>query len=135
MPVTIYRNTDRIKVKIGELVFMLAPLSFEQKSEISALSSKIEQGELVTNGMLVYYKSIQFSLKDIEGLVDSDGNKYELQFNERGITTECMDELFNMEFSHQLMVSAYNMVAQIPTKIIDPATGQEMEGVEIVKGK
>ena len=135
MSVTIYRSTDRVKIKVGELVFTLAPLSYAQKAEIKGLSSKIISGEEVTNGMMVYYKSIQFSLKDIEGLIDVDGNKYELNFDERGISPECMDDLFNMEFNEKLMMCAYNMVDQIPKEIIDPSTGKVLEGAEIIKGK
>ncbi len=35
----IYRISDRIKVKVGGLVFKIGPLTYDQKSEIQSLAA------------------------------------------------------------------------------------------------
>lgn len=135
MSIVVYKTTDRIRIKIGELEFKLAPLTFDQKRQCSQ-SSRVESGKLIEDGLMTAYKSLHFSVKEVKGLINPDGTEYKLSFDDNNnITQDCIDDLFNFEFSERLMIACYNLVSGIPKVIIDPVTGKPIEGVEIVQGK
>ena len=135
MSVKIYRTTDRVNIKIGDLTFKLSPLSFYQKMEVTSQKT-IEEGQSVEDIMKMTFMSIKFAVKEVEGFVTVDGSKYELSFDEQGnLTDQCVEELLNSEVSEELMYSALNMVNGVPSVIRNPITGAKIEGVEIVTGK
>lgn len=101
----VYRLTDRIPVKIGELTFWLAPLSASQKSELLSLVT-IKEGEERVKPMEVALRCVSMSLKKLEGDVKtSDGEPYELSFDPNGnLTRECAEEVFGLDGSEKMLL-------------------------------
>ncbi len=129
----IYKRSDRVVVKIDEVTVKLAPLSLDQKTQIQhAMILGRGKGDIkeATRGIAL---AMKFSVKALEGVEDSDGNPYVLQFEaDGGLTDECIDDLMNLELAKKLTMVSVAMVNGVPTKFTD-ADDKEIEGVHIVK--
>lgn len=133
MTTKIYKLTDRITVKIDNVEFKLAPLSWGQKQEIVSEASVVggNVNEMTRNAT---FKALKYAIKGISGVEYADGTQYELEFDENGnVLDSSLEELLNMELSPRLIMACYAMVNGVPTDIINPATGKKVEGVEVVK--
>ncbi len=124
----VYRTSDRIRVKIGGLVFTISPLSFDQKSEIQALAISGDMVKALDSAKM----AVKYAVKDVEGLEDSDG-PYKLELDDSGITEDSLDVLFNTEVQDNLAFTCLNLLKSIPKEFINPHTGEKLEGVSIVK--
>jgi len=123
MPVKIYRLSDRIRVQIGEITFLISPLTYHQKTEI--VSNVTRSGGLeMQSAAQMAYLAIKYSVKGIEGLIDSENNPYQLSFNENGLTDECVSEIFQLGCKDKLM----EVVGSLINKIEDPG----IEGVKVI---
>lgn len=118
----IYKLTDRVKIKIRELVFTLAPLDYFQKRKIQDMAIK-EQFE----NAVIY--AIKCSLKDIEGLETSDSNKYELEFEDGIVSDKCIAEFLGSIPNSDLLQAA---CTQMATKILSE---ESLPGIKIIKDK
>ena len=123
----VYSLKDRITVDIDGVSFKLAPLSYKQKIEIQNMLTTGQESE----GTI---KAVQYSLKDVEGLTDSNDNEYELRFDDNGLTEDCLDEILNIETSMKLVTTCVTFINGIPKQIITP-DGKPLEGVKIVNPK
>lgn len=120
----IYRLTDRIPVRIGEVTFWLAPLSASQKSELLSLIT-VKQGEERVKPMELSVRAIQFALKKIEGVQDASGETYELLVGEDGyVTRECVEEVLGLDGSDLLIRTCKHFALE---DITDP----KVEGVVV----
>lgn len=131
MAIKVYKSTDRVKLRIGEAVFHVSPLTKDQKTKIISTTS-LKGGESIANLTEATAKLIKFTIKDVEGMEFADGSKYELRFKGDILEDSCVDELLNIEISDKLVASCYNLLQGIPKKLIDQNTGAELEGVEIL---
>lgn len=135
MAVRIYKLTDRVTVKIDELEFKLAPLSFDQKRDISS-TTKIVNGKAVEDHIAGTQKAIKYSVKEVKGLETMDGSEYELSFDDNGnLDDVCVGELLNIPMNSKLMLVCNSLLAGIPDELTNPITGEKIAGVELVKGK
>jgi hypothetical protein len=102
----VLRKSDRVKFKIDEVEFTIAPLSYRDRIELST-SVKSISGEAVSNYLEQTLMMIKKCLKDIAGLKDYDGKEYFLSFNEDKLelTDICSDELL-MCFQNSKAVTA-----------------------------
>ena len=125
----IYKISDRIKVKVGGLTVKIGPLTFDQKAEIQALATSGDFKKSLQSAKL----SVKYSVKDIDGLEDAEGNKYELSTDEEGLSEDCLNELFNLEESEKLSMMSLGLLQGIPKQFTNPFTGEPLEGVKIVK--
>lgn len=122
----IYRKSDRISLKIDDLVVKIAPLGVHQKAMIqqAMLEGQAEKSvEKATKGILL---ALKFGLKDISGLEDADGNPYQLQFDEDGLTDDCIDDIMNIQQKDKLILACSTMANAIPTSF-------KIEGVEFIQ--
>lgn len=130
----IYRTTDRIKVKIGEIVVTIAPLSLHDKTEATKLiasgTSRKDYG--VTHEGLIYL--LKCALKDVSGFETSDNQPYKLQFEDGKVTDDCISDLFNHEVHEKLVMLCTSLVRGISNKLVDHE-GKEIEGVEFLKSE
>jgi hypothetical protein len=88
----VLRKTDRVKFKIDEVEFVIAPLSYRDRIELST-TVKSASGEVVSNYLEQTLLMLKKCLKGISGLTDFDGIAYELSFNGDELSDECADEL------------------------------------------
>lgn len=120
----IYRLTDRIPVRIGELTFWLAPLSASQKSELLSLVT-VKEGEERVPPMEVAIRTVAMSVKKIEGVTTADGDPYELQFDPNGnLARECVEEIFGLDGAEKMLLACKHFAFQ---ELKDP----KLEGVEV----
>jgi hypothetical protein len=119
---------DRIRVKISDLVFELAPLSYKQKIEIQNM---ILAGKQVEGSILC----VRYALKGVEGIENIDGEPYELVFEGDGntiLSESCIDDILNIEDAMKLQLVCANLLAGIPKEVVNPNTGEPIEGIKIL---
>jgi hypothetical protein len=128
----IMKMSDRIKLKIGEIEVVIAPLSFSRKQDFASCT-KIVGGKEEYDLGKAQYLYMKYSIKDIKGLENYDGSKYELQFSDESkseLTDECVDELMNIEIKQTLMNAMWQLLNGIQ-ELKDPMTGEKLEGVNL----
>lgn len=131
--------TIRMNHEGNNVDFIFRQLTYAEKSEIVMKTTTHKQGTVVQDNNLSDYLAIQTALIRVKGLhklVEGKEVEYELSFdNEKRITANCMNEIFNTPFEDKLIYSAKHVAIGIPRKIIHPLTGKEIEGVEIIMPK
>ena len=60
MAITVYRSTDRIKIKIHDVELIVKPLSYFEKSQVEGILFK-EGGVIRENSILALAKLIKYS--------------------------------------------------------------------------
>lgn len=117
-----------------KLDFTFRQLTYREKNTISALTTTFKQGRAVVDSSLICFYVIKFGLIDVKGLLNSDGSEWKLEKDEHGNNSDSsIDALLNTQVSNALIFSANAMLEGIPTKIMHPLTGLEIQGVEIIK--
>ncbi len=125
----IYKLSDRIKYKVGEIEIEISPLSFEDKNILQQMGIKISKGDY--SQILESTKhAIKSSVKSVKGLYDENGAEYKVQFDSSGkkLTDECSEELLNMEYSSSLGALCASLLSGIPKDKLP-------EGVSLVEDK
>ena len=123
----VYRTSDRIKIKVGGLVFKISPLNKFQKEKIQTLSL---QDKLIQSAT----EAIKCAVKSVDGLKDANGEEYQLELDDnKELTEDCVDDLMNLEIGPQLATVCASLLSGIPKEFVDPYTGKKLEGVAWVK--
>jgi hypothetical protein len=105
----ILKMSDRIKMKIGDVTFTLAPFSYEHKMEMSDCT-KIVAGEEVIDVFKTKTLMLRYGLKGIDGVGD-----YKLSFTEEGyLTDDCISEVLYLEQSTKMLQACYEIHNGIP---------------------
>ncbi len=127
----IYRCSDRLPVKIGDITFKISPLTFQARSEIQSDLMLASKGDM-ERAVQASYKSIKHAVKDISGLETYDGEDYKLSFdNEGSLTDECVSDLLNLEVFTELAMVAMSLLKGVPDKILDN-DGKEIKGITLL---
>lgn len=109
----IYRVTDRIKYKLGDLTIEVSPLSLENKSILHSHMVKAQGGD-VAELMAGSVAAIKMCLKSVKGLENADGSPYELSFENNQLTDECVSELMNMQETNSLIALCSSFIGGVP---------------------
>lgn len=133
----IMRVSDRIKIKIKDVVFTIAPLNQMQKIEVSECTKIGPNGEEVFDLLRAQTLLVKYSLKDIEGVEDEHGESYRLEFENDVLTEDCVTEIFTLEEKSLLTTASWQCLNGLPDKLTDPVNGKKLKGValELVKRK
>lgn len=128
----IYRISDRIPIKVGDVTFLVSPLTLSQRGEISAMAKR-KEGEDRVKPLDVAIRSIKYGLKGVEGLTLSDGSVFELEFDDAGnLTDESLEDVMQLD-SAELVKTCFNWalygIGEIEGVTID------FQGVRNVKKK
>lgn len=120
-----------------KLEFKFSQLNYFTRNKVAALTTEYKAGQIQVNSALAAFYNIKYALKEVKGLVDEKGKPYKLQFEDDKscLTDNCVDELLATQLSDNLIYVGLQLGANIPNKIINPSTGLEIEGVEIVEEK
>lgn len=129
----IYKTTDKLPVKIGDITFKISPLSFEHRSLIQADLSLSSKGDLSAAGA-ASFKAIKYAVKSIEGVETLDDSKYELEFDGKELKDECVNNLLNLEVSLDLIRVALSLLGGVPDKIVDEH-GKPVKGITLLYKK
>ena len=130
----IYRRSDRIRIKIDDMVVTISPLSLDQKTEIQDLIARgkvTSNYKMVTEGITL---AVKYSVKKIENLFDYDDHEYKVEIENDRLTDECVNDLFNIELHKKLTMICTSLLSSIPSEFLD-INGQKLEGVEILNSK
>lgn len=124
----IRKTTEKIPVKIGELVFKITPLSFEQKCEIQSM--------LATGGTTAVLKAsklaMKYSIKEISGIQNQDGSEYNVTFDDLGLSDEVIDDLGNTEIGDSINYVCFSLLNGVPKQFENPITKKPLEGVSFI---
>lgn len=125
----IYKTTDRVKVKVDDLTFSISPLSYAQKSEIQSKLYKAVNDQDMLAAQDAAVLSIKYAVKSVKGLTDGNDEPYQLEMENNQLTQQCIDDLLNIEQNTKLAAVCTSLVHGISTEIVDPNTGEKLEGV------
>lgn len=128
----IYKLSDRIPVKIGNITITISPLTVDQKVEIEThmLAHRRGDNKAGSQGIVA---AVKYAVKSISGVEDGDGNPYTLQFDSSGqLTDECVSDLFNLGMDKQLSLVCTALTRGVPDQFTDES-GRPIEGVELIK--
>lgn len=115
-----------------KLNFIFRQLTYKEKNAIAGLTTKLENGNTVIDSSLTCFYVLKYGLVDVEGLSNPDGSPWKLQKENEINTDDSIDALLNSKISNGLIWAANSMLNGIPSKIVNPLTGLEVEGVKIV---
>lgn len=118
----ILRLSDRIKIKVEDVTFWIAPIGAVVKKEIAGCT-KLQGGKEVFDlfdAQMIYLKH---GLKKVEGITTYKDEPYELEFINDQLTDECVSEILSIDCTPKFLESAWN--------VFNGFTGQQVEGAEI----
>lgn len=121
----VYRLSDRIKIKIDDIIVTISPLSIHQKTEIQSAmwKGRTEKNfEEATKGVTL---SIKYAVKGISGLTDLSGQEYKLEFQDGVLSDQSLDDVFNLGLTDKLSMVCASLIKGIPSEF-------NIEGVEFV---
>lgn len=121
----VYRVKDKIPVRFKEhpgVVFLISPLTAEQKSQITQLSTKQEGAERVQDLMKVSALAIKYGLKGLSGVATVSGEDYVLEMDGDCMSDSSVDDVLNLPCSGRL------------TAVIGHVAYGNMEGAKAMKG-
>lgn len=128
----IFKSSDEISIKIDDVVVKVSPLTYEHKLEVQDYMLDAAKGDFKA-GMEGAKLAIKYAVKGMSGVELADGTPYELEFENDGLSNECIGDLINSEMSNKLTIICCSLLTGIASNFIDPNTGKKLEGVSIVK--
>jgi hypothetical protein len=106
----ILRITDKILIKEKEIEVTISPLTHGQKMEISDCM-KLKAGQTSVDYQKTAMLSLKFSIKDIKGLTNYDNTEYKLDFDDSGLSDECVGELMTALSTTQIFTAINSALA------------------------
>ena len=121
----VLRLTDQVEIKFGDIVVTISPISREQKADISSCV-KMHAGKEIVDYEGIAIKTIQYSVKNVTGLTDYNGENYNLFFEPGVKTLPILTEECAMEL---LGVFASTPITQALSQVVSQNLS-EIEGIE-----
>lgn len=129
----IYQKDDLITLKIGELLFKIKPLSYMERVEILA-TANMQEGSVIQNAAKATFLAMKYAIRGFSGAKLSDGTDYKISFDDNGnLSEDSIDDLLNIQENQVLGFALNNFLKGVPAKLINPHTGEELEGVEVIQ--
>lgn len=128
----IYKTSDRLPVKIGDITFKVSPLTFQQRSEINACITHANRELDFAKMAQSTFLAVKYAIKEISTIATFEGESFELKFDEDGtLCEETCNDLLNLEISPELSAFATNLLAGVPDKILDE-DGKPVKGIKLL---
>lgn len=123
----IYRPSDRITLKLGEVTLKVSPLSALQKANLMSLT-KMSGGKEVADTSLMAIMTVKYTLKEVSVLDATfpDGSPFSLTFDPDGTLTDDALTCVMQILDNQVLVE---IAAHLLTSNIEKMS---IPGVEIV---
>lgn len=126
----IYKQSDRRTIKIQDITVSIAPMTLDQRQKYSTYMSEAAKTQNLSIATEAVYYSIRCGIKNIEGVEDSNGEAYRLEFDSQGLLTEaCLQDLLTLEQADSLQKLCMTMIQDFAKETFD------IEGVEVVAKK
>jgi len=90
----IYKTTDEKRLKVGDVTFVIRPLSFSEKREAEAKMSSGVAKDIMDATILM----LRYTIKSVEGIQYSDGSSFELKKRNGKVTEDAIKDLLGMEY-------------------------------------
>jgi hypothetical protein len=124
-----------ITVEDEKVIFTYRQLNYKLKNLIAGLVTSIRAGNIYVDTGLSCFYHLKYAVKEVQGLTNLDGTPYLLEFEseeKEALSDKCTDELLAGSFSDKIIFASKQLINSIPDKIVNPITGQALEGVEII---
>lgn len=119
----IYRTSDRIPVQIGEVRFLISPLSFSQRSAIAQLS-QLKAGTEHMDLSKIGKMTVRYAVKGVTGLKTSTGDDYVPDFEADGsLSDDSVEDILGLDLMPKLMT--------VCGKLMESISDHAIEGVKI----
>ena len=105
----IMRLSDRYVVKIDDVTFKVSPLSYYEKQELLSCV-KLQGGKEVLDVGKANFYYIKKGLKEVSGITDYSGKEWKPEFDDSGVTDECISELLMLEETSSFMECAWKVL-------------------------
>jgi hypothetical protein len=119
----IYRTTDRIAYKIGDLEIKISPLDLHDKSTLHALIAKGQGGDIASL-LAGSSHAIKCAVKSVSGLQNEDGTPYQVEFDDSSkyLSDECVADLLNLSESNSMISLCAQLIGGIPNTLPEGIT-------------
>jgi hypothetical protein len=124
----ILRTTDRVKIKLGEVVLTVKPMTQAQKIEMSRLVTT-QDGKQISYATEMLTFVVKHTVKEMEGVTDLNGDAIKLGFLEDGsMDEESVSDVMAVLVEKAILYMPIMAVAK--NKLPEPNTPDLPEGVE-----
>ena len=121
-------------MKVGEVTIWVSPLSYDQKVSLST-QTKMVSGHETVDAVKVAFLCLKYSIKEIDGIKNSDGSDYSVALDASGVATdECISELMQMDYAPNIVTACSLLVGKIEAHDVDGVT-IDLSGVKQAKKK
>jgi hypothetical protein len=112
----IYKLTDRVPYKVGEVEIEISPLNIHDKALLHSMATKSVENADNNQVVATSAFAIKSAVKSVKGLENGDGSAYQLEFEQNGsyLTDECVTDLLNIQESAQMIALCVQLIAGIP---------------------
>lgn len=118
----ILRITDKIAVKYEGVEVIISPLTHSQKMEISE-SLKLKAGQETIDYQRTSILTLKYAIKEVKGLTTYEDEPYKLEFDDTGLTEECVSELMTALASTPIFIAINSALANV--------LDTKLDGVEV----
>lgn len=95
----VYRPSDKITIRVGDVVIKVSPLTYEQKTKVLS-QVKMEGGKAVQDGARSSFLTMKYSIREVvSGLPEMrypDGELVTLQWEDGQLTDESLELLLQV---------------------------------------
>jgi len=135
MALVLYRNTDILKFKVGEIVICFSPLNIKDKTLLLNSGSKIQGSSNQVEDSLEFSKNIiRMTVKAIENVELTDGTTLKLTFNNGQLSDESLDDIMYLPVLNEVIAIASSLLQSTPKdEFVKDAQGNVLEGVKYLK--
>lgn len=124
-----------LDLKVGDIVFTITPLTYQQKAEIQSVGMK-SGGATYEDATQALALTIKYMIKDIKGIRDHKGNKFKLKFDGDFVSEDSISDIINLPNMGLLHRVTSNWALNGATTNLEEIFGESIEGIEFVsKGK
>lgn len=125
----IYKPSDRVEIKIGNVKIKLSPLTALQKANLMGLT-KMSGGREVVDTSMMAIMTIKYSVKEVSGIDAkfADGSDFALSYDPDGTISE-------ESLSALMQVLDNGLMTQVAAQLL--TTGMQdisVPGVEVIAG-
>lgn len=129
-----------IKLQIDDLKLTLVPLKYAEKSELfSEYTNDLESSYAEQALDRLNFNTLKRSIKDVEGLVDQDGDVWLPEFDDGTgyLSDRCLEDLLGLEVRDSLVRAVTAFLNGFPKngEIVCPLTKQVLPNVKILTSK